>query len=293
MLGNRNEPIFVSTSGVRVRRISDAVERLARAGFRHIELSGGTVFDPRWLDELRELQERFQLQYRLHNYFPPPETPFVLNLASRHSEQVSRSTSLIREAVELSQLFGSSRFGFHAGFLTDVAVEELGQVINVRETPPNDSTVTRFLELYEVLRVEASRRGVRLYVENNVLSERNLDSFKGKNYLMMCDSDEITNAAKNNVNILLDLAHLYVSSCSLGRSFKEEALCVWKKSDYIHLSDNDGKSDSNRALVADSEIVRFIEGEGLGGKTVTLEVYDDLPGLEKSLDIIRSIQGNS
>ena len=74
--------IYVSSACVKARRIGDAVQQLADAGFTCIELSGGTIHYSGWKTDLFKLKEENGLHYLFHNYFPPPEKPFVLNLAS-------------------------------------------------------------------------------------------------------------------------------------------------------------------------------------------------------------------
>jgi sugar phosphate isomerase/epimerase len=272
--------LYVSTSGVSARKICDAVTQLSGMGFRRIELSGGTDYYPTWFEDLEELRQRFGLSYRLHNYFPPVADPFVLNLASEDELQFERSFDLVKTAIEISKRFESTQLGFHAGFLNQVTVSQLGNEIRLDEFKNSTSARARFRQAYFELKSLASESGIQLYVENNVLSGRNYESFGGRNLLMMCDSDEIVEAYESGVAILLDLAHLKVSSMSLGYRFEDELRRVWKTSNYLHLSDNDGHEDQNRPIESDSAMFAILEDLGLQDKTVTLEIYDDSFGLQ-------------
>ena len=78
--------IFISTSCIKNNKIRDSVQELAENGFQNIELSGGTKFYENFENDLLELKDRYKLNYRCHNYFPPPKKPFVLNLASLNNE---------------------------------------------------------------------------------------------------------------------------------------------------------------------------------------------------------------
>ena len=69
--------IYVSSSCVKNQFIWQSVETLAKNGFKNIELSGGTERDSRYIKHLHDLKEKFKLNYRCHNYFPPPEEHFV------------------------------------------------------------------------------------------------------------------------------------------------------------------------------------------------------------------------
>ena len=74
--------IFISSSSIKKQKIADAVTTLIENDFRNIELSGGTKYYDGWLDELMELKHKYQLNFLIHNYFPPPKIPFVFNLSS-------------------------------------------------------------------------------------------------------------------------------------------------------------------------------------------------------------------
>ena len=85
-------------------------------------------------------------------------------------------------------------------------------------------------------------------IENNVLSQNNKINFDGNPFLM-CDANEcqtVINECPDNVQLLVDVAHLKVSSNSLNFD-KIEFL---KKCNNItggyHLSDNNGLSDTNQ-----------------------------------------------
>lgn len=275
-----HDRLYVSTSGISARKICDAVTQLAGMGFTRIELSGGTNYYPNWFQDLDELRLKFGLSYRLHNYFPPVVDPFVLNLASEDALQYEKSFNLVKTAIEISKRFESTRLGFHAGFLNQVTVTQLGNEIKLDEFKNATSARARFRQAYFQLQSLASDSGIQLYVENNVLSRRNYESFGGRNLLMMCNSDEIVEAYESGVAVLLDLAHLKVSSSSLGLRFEDELRRVWKTSDYLHLSDNDGHEDQNRSIAPNSAMFASLKSLGLRDKTVTLEVYDDRLGLE-------------
>ena len=89
-----------------------------------------------------------------------------------------------------------------------------------------------------------------IMVENNVLSKNNLNEF-GQNPLLMCDHEEsrlIMENSPGNINLLVDVAHLKVSSSSL--QFNPQHM--FKFCDQFikgyHLSDNNGLSDTNESF---------------------------------------------
>ena len=70
---------------------------------------------------------------------------------------------------------------------------------------------------------KASKHGINIMVENNVLSKKNLDIF-GDNPFLMCDSSEsmqIIGNTPDNIKLLVDVAHLKVSANSLNFQCKD------------------------------------------------------------------------
>ena len=122
--------IYVSSSCVKYKKIQDSVVALVNHGFKNIELSGGTEYYDGFEDDLLELKARYNLNYICHNYFPPPKCSFVLNLASLDNEIYEKTLNHLVHAIELSKRLDAKKFGFHAGFLVDIKVSEIGQKIS-------------------------------------------------------------------------------------------------------------------------------------------------------------------
>jgi hypothetical protein len=66
-------------------------------------------------------------RFLVHNYFPPPAEPFVINLASQDSTLLQRSRAHCRAAIDLSSRLGGAVYAAHAGFTADVSPEILGK----------------------------------------------------------------------------------------------------------------------------------------------------------------------
>ena len=62
-----------------------------------------------------------------HNYSPRPCKDFALNLASTDTETFSLSREHIINTISLSNQYNSSHYSFHAGFLCDISISELGK----------------------------------------------------------------------------------------------------------------------------------------------------------------------
>ncbi|MDA9285259.1 sugar phosphate isomerase/epimerase [Pseudomonadales bacterium] len=263
--------IFVSTGGERNKTACQSAEEYYLEDIAHVELSGG-AFSPTCAADLKSLQERTGMQLQVHNYFPPPEKPFVFNLASGDPLNAERSIEHVRLAMRQAVAVKRPIYSFHAGFRINPAVSELGTKLRQRNLLARDSALNQFGERVAMLAEEARQIGVSLLIENNVINKANLAVF-GEDPLLFTEPKEIDSFMSNvpsNVGLLLDVAHLKVSASTLGFDMDDahETLRPWIKG--YHLSDNDGSQDSNDPVTNDSW---FWERLVRGLDYYTLEVY--------------------
>jgi sugar phosphate isomerase/epimerase len=280
--------IYVSSSCVHNTRISDSVNELAKLGFKNIELSGGTEYYEGFEQDLLELKDKYNLNYLCHNYFPPPQKHFVLNLASLDDEIYRMSIEHLKKAVTLSKLLGASKFGFHAGFFIDINTSEIGKKISKKEINCAEKALDRFISGYnEVLNYSD---GLKLYLENNVFSGTNYVTYNGENIFMLCSHSTYHELSeKIKFNLLLDIAHLKVSSNTLGLDFRSELKHMLALSDYLHISSNDGINDLNQSLSSDSELISLLQTCELKEKDVTLEIYENIDAIFDSCRILEEL----
>jgi sugar phosphate isomerase/epimerase len=280
--------IFISSSCVKCSSIRDSIKVLASSGIQQIELSGGTNFYTNLISDVLDLAEQYELSYQLHNYFPPPKKHFVLNLASCEKEIWEKSVKHCEEALRLSKLLGGSKYGVHAGFLVDVDVNQLGQKISRKTLNKRENALARFAEAWDRLNDVSAQCGVNLYLENNVLSRSNFEAFDGENPFLLTDVESYQELKSiMSFEFLLDLAHLKVSATTLGLGFGHELEFLLPRASYLHLSENDGLADQNKALKMDSGIMAFLTPNKLKGKTITLETYCELSEILESRRIVQ------
>lgn len=281
--------IYLSSSIIKAKKISEAVEILAKEGFLNIELSGGTQPYDELETDLLKLQDQYGVSYLCHNYFPPPPVPLVLNLASLDKEVAEMSFEHCKRAIDLSLKLGAKKYAFHAGFLINIPIHQIGKKIEKRSLFDTDLALQKFHFHLDSLIDYASGR-IDLYIENNVLSKENYREFDNQNPFFFTDSQNLKEAAaKTGIGHLLDLAHLFVSCNSLGLNYLDELKSLVSDTDYIHISDNNGKNDQNLPLQKDSEIFQSLQSINLNKKTITLETYADLDSVRESYDLINSL----
>ena len=282
--------LYLSSACVKHEKIKDSVEELAANGFKDIELSGGTKYYPGYEQDLLKLQERYGLNYLVHNYFPPPQEDFILNLASCNEETYQKSLRHCRRAIALSGKLGARKFGLHAGFFIEVKIEEIGKNISSARLADQEKAMRRFCKAFNSLK--ETSQGVELYLENNVMSLTNMRNFQGQRPFMLMDHEGYLDLKDRiEFKLLLDVAHLNVSARSLGLDFIGQLNKMMPLSDYVHLSDNDGLHDQSRCFDADSAILKALKKCDLHGKTITLETYGSIANIKLSQSMIRKTLG--
>ena len=277
--------IYVSTGGFREKTADEVSAELLSAGVKNVELSGGT-YSATLLGDLKTLTP--DVNFQIHNYFPPPEDPFVLNLGSLDTVVGERSVAHVEQALQWCQALGADRYSFHAGFLLDPKVDELGKRIPSRSLFDRDESIDVFVSRVSRLVETAEKAGVRLMVENNVLSARNALEFSS-NPLLMCDPQEclkVLEMLPDSVGLLVDVAHLKVSANSLDfdpvRMFD---VCQERIAGH-HLSDNNGLEDSNKPFDNDAWFWPHLKSEI---DYYSVEVYGSTPDqLLQQVNLVQS-----
>ena len=236
--------IYFSTGGYKNQISRDVVKTLIDVGIKDIELSG-TCYSKDNIKDLKQLLKFSNLQ--IHNYFPPPKKPFVLNLASMDEVIAQKTIDHIMYAIDVCKELNCKYYSFHAGFLCDIKVSELGKKVDKKILQNREESLDLFINRILKISERAKQKNINIMIENNVLSKNNQISFEGNPFLM-CDADEcekVINSCPENVKLLIDVAHLKVSSNSLNfDKIKFLDKCNHLAGGY-HLSDNDGLSDSN------------------------------------------------
>lgn len=242
--------VFVSTGSFRARP-ADAVTQLINGGVCHVELSGGVPHEG--IEQSVE-QMAASLPLQLHNYFPPADPPFVFNLASPVEGIRQRTITSMVRALDLSARIGAERYSLHAGFLVDPPVSFLGSSWRSLERTDIDQAQGYFIDSVLQLREVARSMGVRLLIENNVLTRGTRDEC-GEDVLLMATGEQITEVMErlpDDVALLMDVAHLKVTAKTLDLDPLNELDLVSAYIAGYHLSDNDGFSDTNGPVTCNS-----------------------------------------
>ena len=265
--------IYISTGGFNKKSVIEVIQLLSKNNIKAFELSGG-IYTDNLESKLKILSNKFE--FTVHNYFPPPKKPFVLNLASLNENVYQESVNHIKQSIKLASFIKSPFYSFHAGFLIDPKVKELGKTIKSNNLYDRDKSLKRFIHAIKFLSKYASKYKIKLLVENNVITKSNLSKFES-NPLLMTDIKNTGEIVKNfdeNLFFLVDVAHLKVSENTLNFDAREYLEIFKDKIGGYHLSDNNGLVDSNKEI---SKFSWFWPHLRYDLNYYTLEVYDQNP----------------
>lgn len=265
--------VNISTGGERNKTAYETACCFIESGIYNIELSGG-LYDRDQLKKLIKLKN--YAQFYVHNYFPPAPKPFVMNLASSDKNIAKLTIEHIKTSINWVSEFETNIYSFHAGFLIDLKSSELGKKVIYRSINNRNEATLRFIERVNVIDDYAKSRGIKLLIENNVLSKNNFHEFGCDPFLMANSSDykNIMVNTSDNVGLLLDVAHLKVSANSLGYDPVEFIQSSNKWIEAYHLSDNDGSRDSNQSISKNSWFWPHLKNDV---DLFTLEIYNCTP----------------
>lgn len=248
--------LWLSSGAFKTRNMCNLLEQALAHGIKGIELSSGMDHTPDMLRLIRQAQAREDLRFLVHNYFPPPKTPFVLNIASLDPQGLALTRTFGEEALRLAHGLGAPFYSIHAGFAARLRPEHLGRPGRLASelTPADIDRVGAYDVMVETTRHLAdcaASLGLDLLIENNVISPAFLERLP-VNPLLLTEGREIKqffdDVERPNVGLLLDVAHTRVSATAQGFSPQRFVEQVSDKVRCLHLSDNDGRHDSNQPI---------------------------------------------
>ena len=280
--------IYISSNYRKRKKIKDLIIPLYSNGIKNIELTGGTYNYIDLEKDLLKIKNNYRINFLCHNYFPPSQKHFVINLASLNDEIYLKSIDQIKKNIDISKKLNGKKVGLHAGSFIDPDLKELGKAISKKKLFNRKKSIQRFFQAYYELEKYADGH-VKLYVENNVISQENYNIYNGEPIAMLLDlNDYLELKKKFTFNLLLDVGHLKVNSNVFNFCLQKQLDILINETDYIHISDNNGKLDQHNIIKKNSNILKILQNYNISEKTVTLEMKGDIPDIKHSYNLINS-----
>ncbi len=288
--------IYMSSGAFRTRSLRGVIDESLRLGVTHVELSSGLEHEPA-LDDVVRAGMKAGLTFLVHNYFPAPAEPRVLNLTSSDDEGLRWSLEHCRRALDLSVMVGGAFYSLHSGYAVALKAHQLGKPAEQAEAFKNSHTDRKgatelMLRSVRVVADYAAQRGKALVLENNVISPVYL-ARSPANPLLMTDADEIVrfmaDVDRPNVGFLIDMGHAKVSATALGFDPNAFLTRVAPHVRALHLSDNDGQEDQNLPFGREAWFFpRLKEFRGIPWVIEAYELSDD--AMRRQLDVLREVR---
>lgn len=245
--------IYVSSGAFRSNNLGELVGLAIQMGLDHLELSSGTAHEP----DLEAQLERLKISgidCLVHNYFPAPAKPFVLNLGALAQEVREQSCQHVRRCMDLSAQLGKPYYSVHAAYVLPVTAKDLGNpqaqsaLAGRAGLPARAEVYAAFMDSVRQLAAYGAAKGVDLLVENNAVSVPYIAARKTDPFLLTT-ADEIERfldeVGSPHVGLLVDVAHARVSCTALGFDPEDFLRRTLPRARCVHLSDNDGQEDQN------------------------------------------------
>ena len=171
-----------------------------------------------------------------------------MNLGSVNEQIRKQSIAHCIQGLYLSKQSGAEYFSAHAGFCIDPNPEQLGEQLDVNIPISRAENWNLFITSIKEVLVEAEKLNVSFLIENNVTAKFNLRNDEQE--VLFCSRPEemiklIKEINSNKFGLLLDTAHLKVSSKTLHFDLESAVNTIKSFVKYIHHSDNNGEKDTN------------------------------------------------
>lgn len=236
---------------------------------------------------------QYDSDFLVHHYFPPPEKPIIVNLASQDPSILEQSRMHISGAIDFCSNLGTRLFTFHAGFCLDP-----DNRFRFSKDQPFDyeAAFNTFIESVDEMNCYAQQRGIRIAIENNVLAEYNLANGHDQ-FLLLCRAEEFERlwdrVPSANIGMLLDLGHLKVTSHWLQFDRYEFIDRIKDRVFALHLHENNGQVDEHAELDKTSWCWQVICSKCFGRLPIILESSGlDIEQIIQQVCLMEDILGN-
>ena len=258
---NKFKKVYISTGGIKKVKILDLIKLFTREKIYDLELSGGEKISKNDYKKLINLSKIDGFNLRPHNYFPPPKKKFVINLASEDKKIISMSIKQIKQSILLTKQMKGKYFSFHAGFRIDPKPKNLGKKFKYFQLLDRNIALRLFKRNLLKINKYAKKNKIKILVENNVITKKNLELFRD-NPLLLTNPKEIISFFKSipkDIGLLLDVGHLKVSAKSEKFNLEKAIMKLNKFTKGYHLSENNSYEDQNKPFAKNAWFYKYLK----------------------------------
>ena len=257
ILHNKSWPLFISTTFLHDgESVFDALIALKGYGIKDVELGSNHKAEN---SDVLKILPQMGLRFLVHNYFPPDEDRFVLNISSTDESIRQESLKRIKGKIDFAASIEAMLYTFHSGFL--VQPEERQETSNgiydflyPQKTKDYSKAWLCFMKSLEEIARHAEYTGIRCAVETSgsVRQHQNLLLQKYREFEIFLAE------APDNLGVNFNLSH-----CILAASFfqfkPEEVLKLLEKRIFaVELSHTDGIDDLHLPVMEDDTCLNLI-----------------------------------
>ena len=281
--------IYISTGLSKKIETTKLIKKLSSYKINNLELSGG-LYEKNIINKLYKISN---VNLLFHNYFPVPKKSFIINLASKNKIIYKKSFDHLKKAILYTSKLKLKYFSFHAGFLIDPNLNDFGKTLSKQIINDRNEILHLFIKRLNKLSDYAKKKKVILLIENNIITKKNLNRFSKNPFLMttLYETKKIMMNTNSNVKLLIDVAHLKVSSKTLKFDPIKYLSKLENWIEAYHLSDNNGQIDSNKNLTSKSWFWKHLKADV---EYCTLELKDlSLYNIKSQLKLCKNILKNN
>ncbi len=233
--------IFVSTSCLRGREgkfeknLKFILDTYSKNGIFNIELGAALGFQENY-DFVLDYRKNYRANFTIHNFFPPPVKPFMLNIAAEDEAVRKAQVDFARQAIEWCRKLDAPLYSLHFGFRTEVdeQAKSLGGDVLSQELAYGNAKAS----LLEILDY-ASQYGVRVAAENMALQPDDM--------LLNCRPEEmqllLRDVKNKNFGLLVDIGHLMVTRAMMEFDVRKFIDKISSRIFCLHLHNFNGGRD--------------------------------------------------
>lgn len=284
--------LFISTGSFNTSSLETTLQLCYKNNIKNVELSSNLD----WCENVENLidiyRQKFGFEFLIHNYFPPPKEEFVLNLSSTNRTIVNKSISLCENAINICAINKIPFYSLHCGFTFKAGIKHLGS--SQQQSASRISkrvALDNFIKNLAVVIKMAKEKCIKIAIENNVVASFSYRNNQNDLFLGVTKEDIqyiFSRFKYHDIYLLLDLGHAKVNSHVMDISLSSLTRYFYKKILAVHISDNDGQTDANKIITAESDLIPYISQ--LKNKYLILEVYNlNIADLIKQYKYIKTL----